>query len=149
MITQTDLDIIKKLHYEGKSCTKISVLFPVTRQRIYQIIQKYKPLDFKIKYKIKKKNKNPFSSHGGRDLVREKIRIRDNHTCQICNKKWESGQRRFDVHHKDCDKEKTRQYDNYEKEKNNMITLCHKCHLNLPQHRKKMMGKRTVDKSVD
>jgi hypothetical protein len=67
----------------------------------------------------------------GRDLIREKIRIRDNHTCQICNKIWIRGLRRFDVHHKDCIKDKSRQYDNYETEKDNLITLCHKCHLNL------------------
>jgi len=75
-----------------------------------------------------------FSS--GREKTREYIRIRDNHTCQKCGKKWEEGMRRFDVHHIDCDKEKSKKYDNYEKEKDNMITYCHKCHLNLPEHRK-------------
>lgn len=74
--------------------------------------------------------------NGGRDRIREKIRIRDKYTCQLCGKIWKKGKRRFDVHHKDCDKEKTKQCDNYEKEKNNLITLCHKCHLNLPEHRK-------------
>lgn len=73
--------------------------------------------------------------NGTRERVRELIRIRDNHTCQICGKKWIEGTRRLDVHHKDCVKEKSRQCDDYEKEKDNMITLCHKCHLNLPEHR--------------
>jgi len=72
---------------------------------------------------------------GSRERVRELIRIRDNHTCQICGKVWKEGQRRFDVHHKDCIKEKTKQCDNYEIEKDNLITLCHKCHLNLPEHK--------------
>jgi 5-methylcytosine-specific restriction endonuclease McrA len=96
-----------------------------------------------------RKNKGRPSKHGNitkitgfkscsRDRVRELIRIRDNHTCQICGKKWVEGKRRFDVHHKDCDKEKTLQCDNYEKEKDNMITLCHKCHLNLPEHKRVM-----------
>lgn len=67
----------------------------------------------------------------GRNLTREKIRIRDNNTCQLCYKVWAPGQRRFDVHHKDCKKEKTRQYDIYEKEKDNLITLCHKCHFGI------------------
>ena len=79
----------------------------------------------------------------GTDLTRERIRQRDNHTCQICEKRWQQGTRRFDVHHKDFDKEKSKKYENYKKEKDNMITLCHKCHLNLPEHRLAMkLGKR-------
>lgn len=77
----------------------------------------------------------------GRDFIREKIRQRDNHTCQHCKKVWEPGKRRFDVHHLDEVKDKTRQYDNYEEEKDNLITLCHKCHLNIPGHKKKMSEK--------
>jgi predicted transcriptional regulator len=67
----------------------------------------------------------------GREFVREMVRHRDNYTCQICEKVWEKGSRKFDIHHKDCAREKSRQYDNYDKEKKNLITLCHKCHLNL------------------
>ena len=85
----------------------------------------------------------------GRDLTREKIRIRDNHTCQKCGKKWQKGKRRFDVHHKDFDKEKTQGYDNYEKEKDNMITLCHKCHLNLPEHRRAIIEAGLKSKGVN
>ena len=62
---------------------------------------------------------------GGRDKIRELIRIRDNHTCQICNKVWKKGERRFDIHHISGGAEKTHLYDkNYK----NQITLCHKCH---------------------
>lgn len=71
----------------------------------------------------------------GRDATREKIRARDNYTCRKCDKKWRKRKRKFDVHHLDCVKEKTMQYDHYEKEKDNMITFCHKCHLNLQEHR--------------
>lgn len=46
--------------------------------------------------------------------------------------------RRFDVHHIDCDNNKTRISDNLEIESNNLITLCHKCHLNMPEHKEKM-----------
>jgi 5-methylcytosine-specific restriction endonuclease McrA len=81
----------------------------------------------------------------GRNYIRELIRIRDNHECQICGKKWVEGGRRFDVHHKDCLKEKTKQYDNYESEKDNMTTLCHKCHLNLPEHKLTMWISRNKD----
>lgn len=66
----------------------------------------------------------------GRNRTREIVRIRDKHTCQICGAIWKGG-RKFDVHHIDCDKRKTKQYDNLDKEKNNMITLCHKCHCNV------------------
>ncbi len=75
-------------------------------------------------------------SFGGRDRFREIIRMRDNHTCQLCFKKWEKGKRRFDVHHQDPEMEGRSaergickiDKENYDK----MITLCHKCHLNLP-----------------
>lgn len=64
----------------------------------------------------------------GRDLTREKIRKRDDYTCQLCGKLWTPGMRKFDVHHKDLDKTKTLKYEKYNKEYKNMITLCHKCH---------------------
>jgi 5-methylcytosine-specific restriction endonuclease McrA len=75
---------------------------------------------------------------GSRDRKREMIRIRDNNTCQICGLVWKSSQRRFDVHHIDCDNRKTRKADNLKSEWNNMITLCHKCHLSLPEHKETM-----------
>jgi hypothetical protein len=87
--------------------------------------------------------------YGGREFTRDKIRQRDNYTCQICGKVWQKGQRRFDVHHIDCIKEKTRQCDNYELEKDNMITLCHKCHFNLPEHRNVMTKKYSNNKFYD
>ena len=74
---------------------------------------------------------------GGRDILREKVRIRDNHSCQICFKKWKPGQRRFDVHHLNAKLENNREYKN-SKCFDEMITLCHKCHLNLEHIRKKI-----------
>ena len=74
---------------------------------------------------------------GSRDRIRELVRIRDIQKCQICGKNWKIGQRKFDVHHKDFDKEKTMRCDKIE-DMGNMITLCHKCHLNLPEHKKSM-----------
>jgi len=65
----------------------------------------------------------------GCNIVREKIRIRDNYTCQLCGKFWFRGMRRLDVHHIDCDKDKTKKYDDIFLEHQNMITLCHHCHL--------------------
>lgn len=66
----------------------------------------------------------------GRDRNREIVRIRDKHRCQDCNKKWEVGQRRFDVHHLEglCGK-KSQGYDRINS-LHILITLCHKCHYN-------------------
>lgn len=79
--------------------------------------------DGKIRYK-----------HGGRDVRREMVRMRDGHKCQICQLKWKEGMRALDVHHLDEDSKKTRQFDSVE-EFSNMITLCHSCHFKL-HHRK-------------
>ena len=65
-----------------------------------------------------------------RNKTREKIRERDNYTCQICHRQWIGG-RRFPVHHLDCDRTKSTITENYEEAKDNLITLCHKCHINL------------------
>ncbi|NQU83518.1 MAG: hypothetical protein HQ536_02295 [Parcubacteria group bacterium] len=93
---------------------------------------KYKKT-IKKKKAIKKKRGKIYSEYlrEGKELTREKVRIRDGHACQKCGKKWTKGERRLDVHHLDCDKEKSSKYENYKKEQHNMITLCHKCHLML------------------
>ena len=72
----------------------------------------------------------------GSDFTREAVRRRDNHTCQACKKVWTSG-RRFDVHHLNglCGK-KSKSYDKLETA-HLLITLCHKCHLNLKEVRQK------------
>lgn len=74
---------------------------------------------------------------GSRERIRELVRIRDNHRCQICGIYWKKKRRRFDVHHLDCDKDKSRKCDKIE-DMSNMITLCHKCHLNLEDHKEKI-----------
>jgi hypothetical protein len=70
----------------------------------------------------------------GREHTREKARIRDKHTCQDCGKKWIKNKRKFDVHHlnKQCGK-KSRGYDKVSEIKG-LVTLCHKCHFNRPEH---------------
>jgi ribosomal protein L34E len=107
-----------------------------------KIPKNWKPKDItaiKVKYN---------STMGGRDLLSERVRKRDNWTCQICGKIWEYGQRRLDVHHLDENKESIHTCENY-KNFNRMITLCHKCHLNLDSVRRKMSiayRKNSVDK---
>jgi 5-methylcytosine-specific restriction endonuclease McrA len=74
----------------------------------------------------------------GLDFIREKVRVRDNHTCQNCLKKWEPGMRRFDIHHLETEMESVKSY-NYDKDnQDKLITLCHKCHLTLPHNVEKM-----------
>lgn len=72
-----------------------------------------------------------------RDRIREVVRHYYNNTCQLCGRVWKQGERRFDIHHKDCKKEKTKQIDRDE-DIENLTCLCHKCHLQLPEHRQQM-----------
>lgn len=123
------ITIIKNLRDKGYSYQEIGVKFNLTRQRIHQLFNSKKlPATQYIQNR----------KLTGRDYIREKIRARDNYTCQSCNRKWIKGERRFDIHHIDCVKKKSKQYDNLEIEKDNMITLCHICHLHIEEHRLKM-----------
>lgn len=92
--------------------------------------------DKNIKPFTKKPTNKPIT--GGRDLNREKVRIRDKHTCQDCKRVWDGKERRFDVHHLNnlCGK-KSRSYDKVS-EIHDLITLCHKCHFNRPEHTSKI-----------
>lgn len=130
---------IKELHSEGKTMEAIGKLFEISRQRVHQILNTdYSDIKNKKIRRIKLVDKYPqLRKLAGREYNREMVRIRDNHTCQLCGKRWIEGERRLDIHHLDCQKEKTKQYDTPE-EFNNMITLCHRCHLNVPHHRQAM-----------
>jgi hypothetical protein len=87
---------------------------------------------------------------GGRNRYREAIRARDNWTCQLCGKKWESGTvawpKRFDVHHleeKMDGKTHTKgcyQYDVANPDK--LVTLCHKCHTRLSKEQNKFLAEK-------
>lgn len=150
----------------------IATLLGISRQRVHQIYMGYKTLPKTNKTFIKKENgetieikmnerifnsnfpkvikipkladffvKNPIKE-GAKDRVREFVRIRDNHTCKICLRKWKVGKRRFDVHHLDEEREgksSEKGVAKWDKEHTNrMITLCHKCHFNLDSVSKKM-----------
>ena len=139
---------IINLRKQGKSFKEIGKIFGVSRQRIHQIVngqKRYlKPID-QVKIFTKRKREHlglPIEiknyGSGGLDFVRELVRVRDNHTCQMCGKKWEEGKRRFDVHHLDENMEsiKNIKYDRNNLDK--MITYCHKCHLSLDSVIRKM-----------
>ncbi len=74
----------------------------------------------------------------GKDRTREIVRKRDGYTCQNCKKVWREGGRRFDVHRLNglCGK-KSKKYDKVS-EIEGLITLCHKCHFNHPEHSLKL-----------
>ena len=94
--------------------------------------------------------KQMFNSMYGRERTRFAVRWRDNFICQDCkeqrtpedvlnhNKKLETLKGRiksFDVHHLNgmCGK-KSRDYDPM-KDIDKLVTLCHRCHFNRPEHK--------------
>lgn len=79
-------------------------------------------------------NKISWDTFQGTYHTRELARIRDNHTCQDCGKKWKEGERRFDIHHLNgmCGR-KSKGYDRKE-DLYLLITLCHKCHFARDDH---------------
>ena len=75
----------------------------------------------------------PMGYHATRDFVRE----RDGHRCQKCGRKRREGERQLDVHHMNDQEGKGGKFQvDYKPEE--MITLCRKCHLNLPHIRERM-----------
>lgn len=86
----------------------------------------------------------------GREFVREKVRARDNWTCQDCgirrgleevlrhnlfHKELKGKMKGLDVHHLNgkCGL-LSKAYDKME-DIEGLITLCHKCHYNRPEHK--------------
>ena len=144
---------ILELRKQGLTLREISKIFNITRQRVHQItfenpknmgvcfVCKKESLIIKkiCKQCLEKYFKRKTGSYlEGIDFTREIARIRDGHICKICHKKWQIGKRRFDIHHLngDCGKY-SRTYDRIENI-NKLITLCHKCHLNLDEVKDKM-----------
>ncbi|MBU0769062.1 MAG: hypothetical protein KJ687_08225 [Proteobacteria bacterium] len=115
-------EMMRHLRDNHFSYAKIGKCFGISRQRVHQILTDYKSDEF-----------------DGRDFLKEKIRKRDNWTCQTCGKIWQKGTRRFDVHHLDEELEGKigLKYQNC-KNPDRMITLCHKCHMSLESVRRKM-----------
>jgi hypothetical protein len=145
------------LRSEKWSYGKISRRFHISGERVRQIIAYGKPephivlkketkerVDRRIVVNRKTGKKMTFNAHAekygfqGRDYVRERVRVRDGHTCQSCgvfrHPSMRLGKRSLDVHHLDglCGKKSIR-YDRVS-EIDRLVTLCHKCHFNHPQH---------------
>ena len=152
--------IIKNLIKREFSYQKIGKFLGISKQRVHQILNNNRrQRRFKLLpnlnrfqnsylYKVLKEKyspteiwhlwkKNPqLKRLNGTDFLSEIVRIRDDKTCQICGKIWEKG-RKFDIHHIKKEDENNHTYANYKKF-DEMITLCHKCHLNLKHIREKM-----------
>jgi len=157
-------DIILQLKKQRYTDQYIGNLLGLSKQRIHQIRTGYSSYKRKLppKRKLSDFEKSAYFHHlhyakehiellpkekqeklkkqklGGIELLCELVRIRDNHTCQICGKVWHKGMRKFDVHHCDpvLEAKENKTIDDYKGVE--LITLCHKCHLNLLQIREKM-----------
>jgi len=101
-------------------------------------IERFKNPKEKERYRLAATgNKNP-NWHGGKyheeygrgfgDLLKEKIRSRDLYKCQNCGLKQVDNGRQLDVHHID--------YNKKNHNKDNLISLCKKCHMKTSFKRK-------------
>lgn len=85
-------------------------------------------------------NVKRISEPTGRERTRHLVRKRDNFTCQTCGARRTPEEakrlrvRMFDIHHLNglCGK-RSRAYDKID-DMPGLITLCHKCHFNHPEH---------------
>jgi 5-methylcytosine-specific restriction endonuclease McrA len=60
--------------------------------------------------------------------VKERIRVRDNFTCQVCKVPELEFNRKLDVHHIDYNKKNCKE--------NNLVSLCNSCHTKTNKNRK-------------
>lgn|SRR3990167_6616649 len=144
------MDIIRRkkiidLYQQGWSYRRIGEKLNLSFVRVGQIINWIPPLvklfncaicDVKFSsYQKRRLCKECGITFTGASLLRELVRIRDQHTCQWCKKVWKKGTRRFDVHHLNEKFEgKSNNRGSYKVDKIQMpfmVTYCHKCHLNV------------------
>lgn len=132
---------IIRLRKERYTLKEIGEMFGVSHQAIQNKIKKGFPRETIRKYKDALGDK-----FQGRDRARELARVRDNHTCQNCGRKWVEGERRLDIHHLNglCGK-LSQSYDKTD-DLSGLITLCHKCHFNRYDHSRKKKNPLTINK---
>jgi|TARA_R100001530_G_scaffold2201_1_gene3662 transcriptional regulator with XRE-family HTH domain len=153
---------IKELRKQGLTYQAIGDKFNISKNRAWQIIHnidyytprhiiKFRKLTNKkyrafLKKKFRKVDTRLTLIHdygeGRLNKIREIVRMRDNFLCQLCGFDWKlKKQRRLDVHHLDEDRDGhghkgACKWDSEHTDR--MITVCHKCHLNLDISIKKM-----------
>lgn len=151
----------------------IGLKYNISKQRVSEILKKGIPIKKELICLICRKSfisytkKSFCSKHSryfkkqkiepwrkqGREFSRGIVRARDNYTCQSCGEKRtlqmskKQNKKQLDVHHLGglCGK-KSKKYDSV-KELKLMITLCHKCHYNHPEHSKNIV-KNKVEKKL-
>ena len=82
---------------------------------------------------IKQLKDQPMGWHATADFVRE----RDGHRCRKCGRERRAGERKLYVHHMNGHEWTDRAFRRDHKPEE-LITLCRKCHLNLPHIRERM-----------
>jgi hypothetical protein len=139
---------VVKLKEKGATYAEIGKMFGVSRQRIEQILKKGEPQIAEYFGGIL--GLNGLAHLEGRARARALVRIRDDYTCQDCgltrpieevqkhNSKitgLRGKMKSLDVHHThgQCGKN-SRGYDSTS-DISKMITLCHRCHYNRPEHK--------------
>jgi len=149
---------MRKLRTQGLTLQAIGNKYGISRERVRQIVNNIQPVR-KKKFKASHLNRRTcficretltkpnrkFCDHciienklgnGGKEITRGIVRGRDNNTCQVCGYKWNGTEKkRLDVHHLEglCGKY-SKSYDRPDR-MHLLITVCHKCHYNLHDHR--------------
>ena len=139
---------IIELRNKGMTYTKLGLIYKISRQRIEQIYKQGKIVRLP-KISAYQDEKSHIKNMNGRERNREIARARDNWTCQDCgfrktyievqehNSKitgLEHKTKSLDIHHTKglCGK-KSKGYDKVDN-LDDLVTLCHKCHYNRPEH---------------
>lgn len=137
-----------RLRTNHATLTEIGAMFGLSRERVRQILLAGEPKALEHKGGVL--FQHGFSKLKGRDRARMMVRIRDNFTCQDCGSTRKPSDvqianasksdlkgriKHFDIHHQDgrCGK-KSHGYDSTN-DLSGLITLCHRCHYNRPEHR--------------
>jgi hypothetical protein len=138
-VKKGEADKIRALNREGVQVRILTMLSGYSRDAVHRLLGEIP------KYMLSGNLVDHFEGHeswrkGGREWVRFLVRARDNFTCQSCGRRWEQGQRHLDVHHLNgmCGRV-ARGYESTCAIPK-LITLCHKCHFNHPEHTLKTRG---------
>lgn len=128
-ISKTLKELYKKQthHMHGKQLSE------EIRKKISKTCESYwkKHPDVRRKYSETEKGENNPNWHGGlsfepygvefNESLKEQIRERDNHQCQICGISQDECFHQLDIHHVDYDKKNNNP--------KNLVSLCHSCHM--------------------
>jgi Mor family transcriptional regulator len=119
-----EIEIITR-YQNGENTVELCEAYDASNSCIWKILKRHG-----VNCRSKNGENNPNWSHGlshepyssdWKESLKENIRRRDNHTCQLCGKKWNAERKAFSVHHIDYNKKNC--------DLKNLITLCHSCHM--------------------